>query len=84
MVSLVATAAAWLLALSPPALASAVSTAPVRAVSGFPWGTLILAVITALLIGGYVGNRVATKRLARPRISVYGIIEGRLKEGRTA
>jgi uncharacterized membrane protein YfcA len=51
---------------------------------GLSWGTLVLAVIAAAFIGGYIGNRRASNRFRPPRISVYAVIEQRLHEGSQA
>jgi hypothetical protein len=48
--------------------------------AGLPPGTVVLAVLAALLAGGFFGARVATHR--RPRTSVYGTVARRLREDR--
>ncbi len=48
------------------------------------WGTLAVAVIAAVLAGGFFGNMFASNRLRPPRVSVYAVIEQRLKEMDTA
>jgi hypothetical protein len=49
---------------------------------GLPVSGVILAVLAALLAGGFFGARVATHR--RPRTSVYGTVARRLREGHDA
>jgi hypothetical protein len=54
--------------------------APAEATGGSAWGSLAIAVIGALLIGGYLGNTFAShRRAAVPTISVYEIVEKRLR-----
>jgi hypothetical protein len=45
-----------------------------------PWASLAIAVIGAFLIGGFLGNTFAShRRGAKPALSVYEIVEKRLK-----
>jgi hypothetical protein len=57
-------------------------TPPVKASSGFSWGTLGLAVAVALFAGGFMGNLVASNRRRQQRPSVYAAVSRRLEEER--
>jgi hypothetical protein len=58
-------------------------TPPVKAGSGFSWGTLGLAVAVALFAGGFVGNLFASnRRRAQPGPSVYAMVQSRLQQER--
>lgn len=50
---------------------------------GLTWGTVIAAVVLALLAGGFVGNLYASHRRPPPRLSVYGTIQRRLEAERS-
>jgi len=50
---------------------------------GLSWGTVVTAVLVALLAGGFVGNVVASRRRPPPRLSVYGTIQRRLEAQRS-
>lgn len=59
---------------------SPASRPPPEATGGSPWRSLAIAVIGAFLIGGFLGNTFALhRRAARPALSVYEIVEKRLK-----
>ena len=47
---------------------------------GISWGTVITAVLIALLAGGFVGNIVASRRRPPVRASIYGSIQRRIDE----
>lgn len=49
---------------------------------GITWGTVLAAVLLALLAGGMVGNLFASKRRAPARFSVYGTIDRRIRSER--
>lgn len=51
---------------------------------GITWGTVVTAVLLALLAGGFVGNLYASRRRPPPRLSVYGSIQRRLDAERSA
>ena len=67
-------------------LAASASPAPpaAGAGSGLTWQTLFLAVVVAMFLGGFVGNLMASNRHRVPKVSVYAVIEERLREGRDA
>jgi hypothetical protein len=50
--------------------------------SDLTWGTLVVAVVAAIFAGGFLGNMYASNRLRPPTVSVYGIIEQRLREAK--
>lgn len=50
---------------------------------GLTWGTVVAAVVLALLAGGFVGNLYASHRRPPPRLSVYGTIQRRLEVERS-
>jgi hypothetical protein len=50
--------------------------------TGFPWGTIGLAVAAALFIGAFVGNTFSTRR-TRIRPNVYASVSRRLEEERS-
>jgi hypothetical protein len=58
--------------------------APPDADEGLTLGTVVTAVLVALLAGGFVGNLFASRRRPPPRLSVYGTIQRRIDEERTA
>jgi hypothetical protein len=47
---------------------------------GISWGTVITAVLIALLAGGFVGNIFASRRRPPVRASIYGSIQRRIDE----
>ena len=49
---------------------------------GLTWGTVVTAIIVALLAGGFVGSLFASRRRPAPRLSVYGTVQRRLDEER--
>jgi hypothetical protein len=59
-------------------------TAPVKAHSGFTWGTLGLAVAAALFLGGVVGGTFASRRRPAERPSVYAAVRRRIDDERAA
>jgi hypothetical protein len=64
------------------AMASTSSPPPQGSTAGLSVGTLVLAVIAALFLGGFVGNLRASNRWRPSKISVYAVIEERLREGK--
>jgi hypothetical protein len=42
------------------------------------WEALALAAAVALFVGGFLGNFIAARRLARPKVSVYDAIRKRI------
>jgi hypothetical protein len=59
-------------------------TAPVKADSGFTWGTLGLAVAVALFLGGVFGGTFASRRRPPQRPSVYTAVRRRIDDERAA
>jgi hypothetical protein len=55
-------------------------TPPVESNSGFSIGTLFLAVVAAIFVGGFVGNIVSTKRRPPVRPSIYATVQRRMEE----
>lgn len=51
---------------------------------GLTWGTVITAIVVALLAGSVLGNLFASKRRPPPRLSVYGAVQRKLDAGREA
>lgn len=51
--------------------------------TGFSWGTLAVAALFALLLGGYFGSTFASRRRPPPRPSVYASVQRRLEQERT-
>jgi hypothetical protein len=51
---------------------------------GITWGTVIAAILVALLAGGFVGNVFASRRRPPQRLSVYGSIQQRIDQERAA
>jgi hypothetical protein len=49
---------------------------------GITWGTVIAAVLVALLAGGFVGNVFASRRRPPQRLSIYGSIQQRIEQER--
>jgi len=49
---------------------------------GLTWGTVVAAILVALLAGSVIGNVFASKRRPPPRLSVYGTIDRRLRSER--
>ena len=47
---------------------------------GISWGTVITAVLIALLAGGFVGNIAASRRRPPVRASIYGSIQRKIDE----
>lgn len=47
---------------------------------GITWGTVITAVLIALLAGGFLGNIMASRRRPPVRTSIYGSIQRRIDE----
>jgi len=45
---------------------------------GFGWDVVFASIAAALLVGGFAGNLVASRRRPPPRLSVYGVIQRRL------
>ncbi len=63
---------------------SVTSEALVRAAaSGFSWGLLLTMVLAVFLLGGFVGSLVASRRLSRPRGSIYDVIRQRIEQERS-
>lgn len=60
------------------------SLAQPESTGGFGWGTLIAFVAVALFAGGFIGNLFANKRRPTPAFSVYGAVQRRLDEDKTA
>ncbi len=56
----------------------------VSAGQGLTWGTVITAIVVALLAGSVFGNLFASKRRQQPRLSVYGAVQRQLDAGREA
>ena len=50
--------------------------------SGLTWGAVLTAVVVALFVGGFLGNRVASRRRPPARLSVYGTVQRRIDEER--
>jgi hypothetical protein len=50
---------------------------------GLSWGTAAAYIAVALLAGGFLGNLVASRRRAPPRLSVYATIQRRIDEERS-
>jgi hypothetical protein len=50
---------------------------------GLTWGTVVTAVVAALLAGAVIGNLFASRRRPPPRLSVYGTIQRRLDAERS-
>jgi hypothetical protein len=50
--------------------------------SGLTWGAVLTAVVVALFAGGFLGNRVASRRRPPARLSVYGTVQRRIDEER--
>jgi hypothetical protein len=69
---------------APIAMASTSSPPSQGSSGGLGVGTLVLAVIAALFVGWFVGNLRATDRWRPRRISVYAVMEERLREGKDA
>jgi hypothetical protein len=55
---------------------------PAAAEGGLSLGTVVTAIVVALLAGGFVGNLVASHRRPPARLSVYGSIQRRIGAGR--
>lgn len=53
-----------------------------KAAQGLTWGSVIAAIIVAVLVGGFLGNLFASRRRPPPRLSIYGTIQGRIAEER--
>jgi hypothetical protein len=51
---------------------------------GITWGTVIAAILVALLAGGFVGNVFASRRRPPQRLSVYGSIQQRIDQEKAA
>jgi hypothetical protein len=51
---------------------------------GITWGTVIAAILVALLAGGFVGNIFASRRRPPQRLSVYGSIQQRIDQEKAA
>jgi hypothetical protein len=49
---------------------------------GITWGTVIAAILVALLAGGFVGNVFASRRRPPQRLSIYGSIQERIEQER--
>ncbi len=45
---------------------------------GLSWGTVLAAILVALLLGAFLGNLVASRRRPVPRLSVYSAIQRRI------
>ncbi len=58
------------------------ATIPREDGGGIPWATLALAVLAALVAGGYLGSQVASHR--RRRASIYETVARRIEEERRA
>jgi hypothetical protein len=50
--------------------------------SGLTWSAVLTAVVVALFVGGFLGNRVASRRRPPARLSVYGTVQRRIDEER--
>ncbi len=51
---------------------------------GLTWGAVAAAVVLALLAGGVIGNIAASRRRPPPRMSVYGSIQRRIDDEKSA
>ena len=51
---------------------------------GITWGTVVAAILVALLAGGFVGNVFASRRRPPQRLSVYGSIQQRIDQEKAA
>jgi hypothetical protein len=51
---------------------------------GFGWGTVVTAVVVALVAGALVGNVFASNRRPPPGLSVYGAVQRRVREEQRA
>jgi hypothetical protein len=49
---------------------------------GITWGTVIAAILVALLAGGFFGNVFASRRRPPQRLSIYGSIQQRIEQER--
>jgi len=52
--------------------------------TGITWGTVAAVVVLALLAGGLIGNISASRRRPPPKVSVYGSVQRRIDERRSA
>ena len=72
---------------SPSSTTSATSAEVTRTLAepetgGITWGTVIAAILVALLAGGFVGNVFASRRRPPQRLSIYGSIQQRIEQER--
>ena len=51
--------------------------------TGFSWGFVLTLVLAVFLLGGFVGSLFASRRLNRPRASIYDVIRQRIEQERT-
>jgi len=51
--------------------------------TGFSWGFVLTLVLAVFLLGGFVGSLFASRRLNRPRASIYDVIRQRIELERT-
>jgi len=49
---------------------------------GFSWGFVLTMVLAVFLLGGFVGSLFASRRLNRPRASIYDVIRQRIEQER--
>jgi hypothetical protein len=54
-----------------------------RPSTGFSWGFVLTLVLAVFLLGGFVGSLFASRRLNRPRASIYDVIRQRIELERT-
>ena len=50
--------------------------------TGFSWGFVLTTVLAVFLLGGFVGSLFASRRLNRPRASIYDVIRQRIEQER--
>ena len=51
--------------------------------TGFSWSFVLTMVLAVFLLGGFVGSLFASRRLNRPRASIYDVIRQRIEQERT-